>query len=135
MMVVRTMLQNVETEQQTHLEQLSKMEEQTKSVFPSFNPFSVCITPLILSFSVVHGVFNPSVSRSTVDFAREVSDTKAMEDAINTFEETFGAGSYDSHMIPKRGSTVPTTSSDGLSTAKQSATNVSQIPHNVLWYN
>ena len=29
-LVIRDMLQSVETEQQTHLEQLSKMEEQTK---------------------------------------------------------------------------------------------------------
>ena len=30
-----------------------------------------------------------------------------MEDTINKFEETFGSGSHDSHVIQKRGSGTP----------------------------
>ena len=45
-----------------------------------------------------------------MDFAREVSEAKAMEDTINKFEETFGSGSHDNHMIPRRGALSPTTS-------------------------
>ena len=55
--------------------------------------------------------------RSTVQFARDVSEAKAMEDTITKFEETFGTGSHDSHMIPKRGSNIPSTTS-GSSTTK-----------------
>ena len=45
--------------------------------------------------------------RSTVEFAREVSEAKAMEDTINKFEETFGSGSGDSHVIQKHGASTP----------------------------
>jgi len=75
MLVIKDMLQRVETEQQSHLDQLSKMEEQTKS---------------------------------TVEFAREVAEAKAMDDALNRLDEMIGSsGSHDTFTSPRMGSSPP----------------------------
>ncbi|CAI8027855.1 SCY1-like protein 2, partial [Geodia barretti] len=63
-------------------------------------------------------------TRSTVEFARDVAEAKAMEDTINKFEETFGSGgSHDSHVIQRRGSATPKSppSGYGLTAAKSSS--------------
>ena len=48
-----------------------------------------------------------------------------MEDTITKFEETFGSGSHDSHMIPRRGTTVSQGSSGGSASHSLEASNVS----------
>ncbi|XP_019850121.1 PREDICTED: SCY1-like protein 2 isoform X2 [Amphimedon queenslandica] len=90
MMVIKEMLKKIESDQRVHLEQLAKMEEQTKS---------------------------------TVSFAKEVSDAKAMEEATRQIENKFGGGKEDS-VISKLGSTtsshthnVPSHSTSGLSSS------------------
>ena len=52
MVVIRDMLQNVEREQQTHLQQLANMEEQTRSA-----TFPAIFNSLILSLYIFHLFF------------------------------------------------------------------------------
>ena len=56
---------------------------------------------------------NPSAhtyttDRSTVEFAREVAETKAMDDALNRLDEMIGSsGSHDNFTSPHMGSSPP----------------------------
>ncbi|XP_064400390.1 SCY1-like protein 2 isoform X2 [Halichondria panicea] len=78
-LVIREMLVKVETEHQTYLDHLSKMEEQTKS---------------------------------TVAFAREVAEQKAMDDAIDKIEDIFGADKSQ-HVAGTTSTPVSTITSQG----------------------
>lgn len=46
--------------------------------------------------------------RSTVEFAREVSEAKAMDDTVNKLEQMFSGGGESPASAPRRG-TSPTT--------------------------
>ena len=47
--------------------------------------------------------------RSTVEFAREVAEVKAMEDSINRLEGMFGgSGSHETFTAPRRGTSLAT---------------------------
>ena len=72
----------------------------------------------------------PPSLRSTVEFAREVSEAKAMENTINRFEETFGGGSHDHHMIPRRG----TSSSQGSSGSAPQSLGTSDVSNTLYFY-
>ena len=63
--------------------------------------------------------------RSTVEFAREVSEAKAMDDTVNKLEEMFTGGGASSSPItaPRRG-TSPPAKTINWGTPKQNSTTV-----------
>ena len=49
-----------------------------------------------------------TTDRSTVEFAREVAETKAMDDALNRLDEMIGSSSsHDTFTSPRMGSSPP----------------------------
>ena len=74
---------------------------------------------------VIVGVHTCS-HRSTVAFAQEVYETKAMDDAINRLEDMFtGSGSHDTSGPSRRGTTAP--SASGTSFTSGSTIETSQV--------
>ena len=53
-------------------------------------------------------IVTSSMYRSTVEFAREVSEAKAMDDTVNRLEQMFSGGGESPGSAPRRG-TSPTT--------------------------
>lgn len=97
MMVVKEMLKQVESEQQQHLKQLSRMEEQTQ--YGSHHLLLLLSSILLL----------PCL-RSTVQYAREVLEAKAMDDAISKIETMTGGVASQEAVLPSHGSTTRMTS-------------------------
>ena len=59
--------------------------------------------------NLFHGFYNIlHLCRSTVEFAREVSEAKAMDDTVNKLEQMFSGGGESPAAAPRRG-TSPTT--------------------------
>ena len=63
--------------------------------------------------------------RSTVEFAREVSEAKAMDDTVNRLEQMFtGSGASESPVTAPRRGTSPLSKTINWSTPKQDSTMV-----------
>ena len=54
--------------------------------------------------------------RSTVEFAREVAEQKAIDDAVDKIEDIFGGGSKPSDVVARKGTSLPVTTSTVTST-------------------
>lgn len=77
---------------------------------------------------LITNLFTLTFFRSTVEFAREVAETKAMDDAVNRLEEMFtGSGASSSPISAPRRGTSPPSKTINWGTPKQDSTTVRVI--------